>query len=112
MGEFKQNNVSHMKKLLFVLAISGLVLTSCNSTGAKSKKEEAHSHEAGCTHDHGTEGHEHHQEEFKVDSTKNGCEAGKTSCTAEEKKSCCDSKKVEDEHEGHDHDHENGDHKH
>ena len=108
MEEFKKNKVAHMKKLLFVLAISGFVLTSCNSTGAKSKKEEAHSHEAGCTHDQGTDGAEHHQEEFKVDSTtKKAC---KTGCTAEEKKSCCDSKKVENEHEAHDH--ADGDHKH
>jgi len=95
----------HMRKLLFVLAISGLVFTSCNSTGAKSKKEEAHTHEAGCTHDHGTEAHEHHQEEFKVDSTAAGCTESTTTCTADEKKSCCGSEKEDTAHEGHDHQH-------
>ena len=76
-----------MKKVLFALAICGLAFTSCNNTGKKAKKEEAHQHEG---HDHEGHNHEgHHQEEFKVDA---------------------DSSKTHDAHEGHDH--EDGDHKH
>ncbi|MRT92771.1 hypothetical protein [Ancylomarina sp. 16SWW S1-10-2] len=102
-----------MKKVLFALAICGLAFTSCNSTGKKVKTEEVHQHEGHNHegHDHGVEGHEHNQEEFKVDSTtKTSCSGCKSGCTAEETKSCCDSKKVKEEHEGHDH--ENCEHKH
>jgi len=100
-----------MKKLLFVLAISGLAFTSCNSTGAKDKKAEAHSHEAGCTHnhdghDHGTEGTEHHQEEFKVEAKKDSCcGSKKEACSESKKKACSESKEDAHDHEGHDHQH-------
>lgn len=75
-----------MKKLLFILAISGLVFTSCQNAGKKKTdaKAETHQHD-GCKHDHDHEGHDHgdghhshdanhHQEEFSVDTTKHKCE--------------------------------------
>ena len=65
-----------MKKLLFTLAISGLLLTACNNASKKDEHGHDYSEES---HDHGThthadgtvhEGHEHNdstkQEEFEV----------------------------------------------
>lgn len=59
-----------MKKLLFILAISGLAFTSCNNSSKENKAEsDVHQHD-GCEHDHATEA-KNHQEEFTVDTTAN-----------------------------------------
>ncbi|MFA8433435.1 MAG: hypothetical protein ACEPOZ_02865 [Marinifilaceae bacterium] len=100
-----------MKKLLFVLAISGLVFTSCvNSTKKSAKAEETHQHE-GCSHDHGDSHshshgdatHDHNsQEEFVVE--ENGSTT--TCCSGEKEGECKDEKKCDHNHDGHDHNHD------
>ncbi|MBR8537673.1 hypothetical protein KDU71_19035 [Carboxylicivirga sediminis] len=87
-----------MQKLLFILAVSALILSSCGTKKADNK-EGTHVHEDGTVHG----AHEHaapQQETFEVK------EKG---CSAECAKDSCDSvTKSEEDHDhdhGHDHDH-------
>ncbi|MBN2598459.1 MAG: hypothetical protein JXR82_16900 [Marinifilaceae bacterium] len=58
-----------MKKLLLILAISGLVFISCANSEKKAKNETTEDHNHGdATHSHHADAS--HQEEFTVDSTK------------------------------------------
>lgn len=90
-----------MQKLLFILAVSAFILTSCGTKKAE-QKEGTHVHEDGTVH----EAHEHatpQQETFEV--KEQGCSA---ECAND---SCDSATKAEEEHEhnhdhGHDHSHE------
>ncbi|TAJ14718.1 hypothetical protein DMA11_04070 [Marinilabiliaceae bacterium JC017] len=91
-----------MQKLLFVIAVAALSLSSCGNKD-KRQKEGTHTHSDGTVH----EAHEPEaapqQESFEVKSACDGC-AGKDSCSEATES---DHSKVHD-HEGehsHDHDH-------
>ena len=103
-----------MQKLLFVLAVSALVFSSCGTKKAE-HKEGAHVHEDGTVH----EAHEHDapaQEAFEVkegaskDSTKECSKECSKECAKECAKDSCDAAKKE-ESEQHEHDHDS-DHDH
>jgi len=99
-----------MQKLLFVLAVSALVFSSCGTKKAE-HKEGAHVHEDGTVH----EAHEHDapaQEAFEVKegASKDSTKECSKECAKECAKDSCDTAKKE-ESEQHEHDHDS-DHDH
>jgi len=99
-----------MQKLLFVLAVSALVFSSCGTKKAE-HKEGAHVHEDGTVH----EAHEHEapaQEAFEVkeSASKDSSSECSKECAKECAKDSCDAAKKE-ESEQHEHDHDS-DHDH
>ncbi|WP_430816437.1 hypothetical protein [Carboxylicivirga sp. RSCT41] len=93
-----------MRKLLFIMAVSALILSSCGTKKAE-QKEGTHVHADGTVH----EAHEHEapsQEAFEVKEhdcskcSKDSC-ATKEECTTHEEKHQHD----HDHEHGHDHDH-------
>lgn len=105
-----------MKKIIFILAISTIIISACGNK--KNKKNETHVHEEGkeCSNSHKMEQNAHHQETFVVeaDSTKNcgnscaGCKHATSTCKTEEGHSH-DSTKTE---KAHSHEHGSDDHSH
>lgn len=98
-----------MKKILFVFAISTILLSACGNKKNKQTEAQAHEHGKECSHGHEQAKADHHQEAFVVetDSTKAcgsscaGCEHATPTCKTEEGHS----HETTDKAHSHDHQH-------